>query len=431
MSQSYEDQEPDDAELLRKDDADWIPHVHTSEYSDGRMTSMEIFRKSLASGTKYIAVTDHDNIGVHVQHQANFDHSKGFSVVPVLDEKGRDTVGNINLVSGVELACWISYFPEKYHTIGTKKGVVKKYEIEKPKPANPDSKEIDTEFKPKGKVIEIEIIGYGFDPRYRDEDKQDIFHACRKNMNYRSAWLEQVLSMINEKYPGRISIDSFKGLSFIGKPQIVEAMKRARIISKHADGFRMLKEGGIFYAEKPVVHLDEAIYAIEASGGRCGLPHPGVIGIDSGLSDEEVSLLFLEYLSGRQIKKEFVFIEAMYPYAKRRERCFDEEKELMVNKFWFDFAQTHNLIALWASDFHGEKKKPKRRSTRKMQRKPIPEIFEAHAEPLESLEQILSFRYKGMTRFRLKTFGADDEIEDDYSESDGLFDDDEDPDGEG
>jgi len=362
---------PNDEQLVREETV-WIPHVHTSEYSDGEMTAALLFENALAGGIHHISITDHDSIGVHKRYKKNFRYPEGYSRVYV---KSKNQY--VNLISGVEVSCHIHY-----KVLGNKPCL------------------IETN---KRNLLELEILGYGFDPKDAYLDK-----LCKFNRDSRFNWLERVVGNLGKEFgKKKISIRHFKNLKFVGKPHVVEQMLKSGIITDKEQGFAMLSKGGKFYLPKKTAYLDDAIQRIEQAGGRCGLPHPAIIAKEHGFqNDEVVAELFSNYFAGRLLKKDFVFVEAYYPYAIRRKRLFTKEEQDKSNYFWYKFAQEHDLIDMWVSDYHKEGHGVK---------------LDAFTPPLDTtLDKLLELRIQGMALFKMKC--QDDDLEE--LENEELADDD-------
>ena len=148
-------------------------------------------------------------------------------------------------------------------------------------------------------------------------------------------------------------VQSVSGSNVVGRPHIVEIMKRnnpEKVKGKSKnDLFKMISIGGRAFVDRDVeLNLEESIELIKTAGGIPILAHPGIYNVKDRNS-------FIEMCIKAGIKG----IEIEYTYSKNRP-YYETDKAKWAQEFFPNYyrkiADFHNLIKAGGSDYHGGKK---------------------------------------------------------------------------
>lgn len=244
-------------------------HCHTTA-SDGLLTPTELIFLASELGLKGIGITDHDTIqGWNEAEEAGGKHQ-------------------IRLLRGIELS---------------------------------------TEWQGK----EVHILGYEVDG--------SSSYLTDKLRYLRQAREQRMLKILDRLEAQGIHICVDEVLQFvqgesIGRPHIAHALMERGYVSSIGEGFdRYIGMGAPAYVPRHELTPEEGIEIVRAANGVAVLAHPGVYGLDEGISAwVEAGLQGIEVLhSGHN------------PEDEKRYRAL---------------AQEHHLLTTGGSDFHGEARKP-------------------------------------------------------------------------
>ena len=252
-------------------------HIHTTA-SDGQYSPEQIVQKAHEKSISTIAITDHDTI----------------NGLPKAMEEGKKL--GVNVVPGVELN--ISGFPGEFHLLGL--GL-----------KNP-SKSLHEILQ---KVIEN-----------RNERNRKIIEKMQND------GIDISFEEMQEKYSG----------TSIGRPHFAAIMVEKKIVKTTQLAFNLyLTKGKPYYVERTGSNLDEAIIAIQESGGIPVVAHPMSLYLSWGKLPETLQSFYEKGVGG---------IEAFHPGARMTDCLRLEELGRKIGFF-----------VTAGSDFHGEKIRPDRK----------------------------------------------------------------------
>lgn len=239
-------------------------HIHTT-YSDGQLTPIEILAEARNKNFDTISITDHDCINGYL----------------LADEYA--TEYGIELVPGVEVS---SYCQDK----------------------------------------EVHILGYYFDPTFRDLKKMLTFH-----MEKRIHRAEVILHKLKELFGFSISFQELQNVArnnFIGRAHIAAVMLQKGYTNSFNDAFTYyISNRSPANEPKKTYSSSEVIKIIHDSGGVAILAHPGVINNDSIVEE-----LIDSGIDG---------LEIFYPTHSNKKI-----------KTYLSLAKEHSQLVTGGSDFH-------------------------------------------------------------------------------
>ena len=273
-------------------------HVHTTA-SDGQYTPAEIIRMAKEKNITAIAITDHDTV-------AGLEEG----------EKAAREEG-IRFIRGTELN--IQYPTGEFHLLGL--GL---------KEISPSLNEILTELQ-----------------------------NNRENRN------RQMFEKLCEKFPGRLDWNELEEMfpeTSLGRPHFARYLVAKDIVKQNQVAFdKFLGKGRECYVPRCGANLDEAIVAINESGGYPVIAHPMSLFLSWGKLPDAIHDFY---------ERGVVGLEAFHPGARNTE-CF------RLN----ELGRKLGFFITAASDFHGEKIRKDRKlghtcGGKKIDQKLIPEIEE-------------------------------------------------------
>ncbi|TKJ20167.1 MAG: hypothetical protein CEE43_13310 [Promethearchaeota archaeon Loki_b32] len=268
-------------------------HLHSS-VSDGLETPAKLIEQGLSLKLKAIAITDHDTIA-GVEEFLSFGESKDIIVIP-----------------GIE---------------------------------------ISIRHEPNRELIDVHIIGLNF-----DYSSSKLINTIKNQIKGRLEQKKAICKRLKDEFDYNISFEEVKSIAggnVVGRPHIVEVMKRNnpdKVKGKSkSELFKMISIGGIAYVDREVeLNLEESIELISSAGGVPILAHPGIYDVANRMK-------FVEQCIKAGIKG----IEIEYTYAKNRP-FYETEKAKWAQEFFPNYyrkiAENYNLIKSGGSDYHGGKK---------------------------------------------------------------------------
>ncbi len=268
-------------------------HLHSS-VSDGLETPAKLIEQGLSLKLKAIAITDHDTIA-GVEEFLSFGESKDIIVIP-----------------GIE---------------------------------------ISIRHEPNRELIDVHIIGLNF-----DYSSSKLINTIKNQIKGRLEQKKAICKRLKDEFDYNISFEEVKSIAggnVVGRPHIVEVMKRNnpdKVKGKSKSKlFKMISIGGIAYVDREVeLNLEESIELISSAGGVPILAHPGIYDVANRMK-------FVEQCIKAGIKG----IEIEYTYAKNRP-FYETEKAKWAQEFFPNYyrkiAENYNLIKSGGSDYHGGKK---------------------------------------------------------------------------
>ena len=246
-------------------------HVHTTA-SDGQYSPSEIMEKAAAAGISVLAITDHDT----------------FSGL----EEGRaaaDKFG-IRFVSGIELN--IEWHSGEFH-----------------------------------------LLGLGFSRI--SSSLRAVTERLVESRNSRNARIIEKMNQDGVPISMEEMTADFPG-TVIGRPHFAAELVKHNVVKNRQQAFdRYLARGKPWYAERTAANLDEAVAAINESGGIPVIAHPMSLYLSWGKM-----LPALEDIRGRGVEG----LEAFHPGARMTD-CLRLEEA----------AVKYGFFVTAGSDFHGEK----------------------------------------------------------------------------
>ena len=280
-------------------------HIHTTA-SDGQYTPTEIVKKAQAAGLSVIAITDHDTVSGVDEAQA----------------AGR--LAGVPVVPGIELT--VNWPTGEFHLLGLGVATV-----------SPSL---------------TAIIGT------LQEKRQCRNEAIVHKMN--AAGIRVTLDELSARFPG----------GTLGRPHIAAFLVERGIVKNRQQAFsRYLARGKPWYVPHDGVNLDEAIVAIEDSGGAPVIAHPLSLYVSWGKLES-----VLRDIHGRGVAG----IEAYHPSATLHE-CERLER----------LAAACGFFVTGASDFHGEAVRADRKIGHTAGGRPIADRFWTdNLEPYLRLHQV-------------------------------------------
>lgn len=211
--------------------------------------------------------------------------------------------------------------------------------------------EISIKHKPDREIEDVHIVGLNI-----DHNSAKLINILDKQTKGRIEQKKQICKKLKEKCGYNISFEDVKalaGANSVGKPHIVEIMKRNnpdKVKGKSEnDLYKMISVGGCAYIFREFrLNLEEAVALINSAGGIPILAHAGIYKVTNRTN-------FVEFCVDAGIKG----IEIEYTYAKNRP-FVNTDKAEWAQKFRPDFyrnlAEKFNLIKSGGSDYHGGKK---------------------------------------------------------------------------
>jgi predicted metal-dependent phosphoesterase TrpH len=244
-------------------------HLHTY-YSDGSWSPSQLVQAARALKLKHIAVTDHDTLAG-------------------IDEARQEAAGDLEVITGIE---------------------------------------INTVYRSaEGADVDVHILGYFLDPSCR---------ALKDIIERQQAAREKLVDDTIEKLAGkgikltRDSIAEFAGRGSIGRPHITRAIVAAGGAASIGEAFELyMTRGSEYYVSRASVAPQDAIAAINASGGVASVAHPG--------NNKEMEAIIVE-LKACGLKA----VEA-----------FHRAHTLTLVKHYMKFARQNGLGITGGSDCHG------------------------------------------------------------------------------
>jgi len=268
-------------------------HLHSTG-SDGSDTPTQLIDKALALNLKAIALTDHDTIS-GLDEFLSYGEEKRLIVIP-----------------GIE---------------------------------------ISIRHEPKRELIDIHILGLNIDYK-----SIKLINTIQEQIKGRRTQKKAICKRLRDEFGYHITfeeVETLAGSNVIGRPHIVEIMKRNnpdKVKGKTKDElFKMISIGGAAFVDREVeLNLEESIELINSVGGVPILAHPGIYNVFDKRK-------FVQRCIDVGIKG----IEIEYTYAKNRP-FFETDKAEWAQKYLPDYyrklAKDFNLIKSGGSDYHGEKK---------------------------------------------------------------------------
>jgi predicted metal-dependent phosphoesterase TrpH len=187
-------------------------HMHTN-YSDGRLSPIQLIDLSKKSGITIISITDHDNVN-GIEEAINYGNDLGIQVIP-----------------GVEI-----------------------------------SADIDDQ--------EVHILGYFMD--FRNKKFLDFLSASRKLRLQRNEKIVEKLNTMGSSINfDSIKIKAGENTS-IGRPHIAMELSEEGFVNSYYDAFiKYIGDGKPAFVKKPNPKSSEVIKIISESGGLSFIAHPG------------------------------------------------------------------------------------------------------------------------------------------------------------
>ena len=265
-------------------------HLHSS-VSDGLETPAKLIEQALSLKLKAIAITDHDTIA-GVEEFLSFGESKDIIVIP-----------------GIE---------------------------------------ISIRHEPNRELIDVHIIGLNF-----DYSSSKLINTIKNQIKGRLEQKKAICKRLKDEFDYNISFEEVKSIAggnVVGRPHIVEVMKRNnpdKVKGKSKNElFKMISIGGTAFVDREVeLNLEESIELISSAGGVPILAHPGIYDVVNRMK-------FVEQCIKAGIKG----IEIEYTYAKNRP-FYETEKAKWAQEFFPNYyrkiAEKYNLLKSGGSDYHG------------------------------------------------------------------------------
>ncbi len=246
-------------------------HVHTTA-SDGQYSPTQIIQKAAQSKINTIAITDHDTVN-------------GLAEARLAAEQC-----NINLVPGVELN--INFPTGEFHLLGL------------------GFTHISTSLQ---QVLDNLI-------KNRDSRNDQIIQKMK------AGGVDISIEEMLEKFPDTV----------IGRPHFAQILVEKKVVKNRQLAFdKYLAKGRDWYVERVGTNLDEAIVAINESGGIPVIAHPMSLYLSWGKLPDVLTDFFERGVMG---------LEAFHPGARVTE-CLRLE----------ELARKLGYFVTAGSDFHGEK----------------------------------------------------------------------------
>ncbi len=211
--------------------------------------------------------------------------------------------------------------------------------------------EISIRHEPKRELIEIHIIGLNI-----DHNSVKLVNTINNQIKGRLEQKKAICKRLRDEFGFVISFEEVKsiaGNSVVGRPHIVEIMKKNnpdKVKGKSKNElFKMISIGGPAFVDRDIeLNFEESIELINSTGGIPILAHPGIYDV----SDHK---RFIEMCIKAGIKG----IEVEYTYAKNRPYV-GTNKSYWAQNYFPDYfrkmAKDYNLIKSGGSDYHGRKK---------------------------------------------------------------------------
>jgi len=265
-------------------------HLHSS-VSDGLETPAKLIEQALYLKLKAIAITDHDTIA-GVEEFLSFGESKDIIVIP-----------------GIE---------------------------------------ISIRHEPNRELIDVHIIGLNI-----DYSSSKLINTIKNQIKGRLEQKKAICKRLKDEFDYNISFEEVKSITggnVVGRPHIVEVMKRNnpdKVKGKSKNElFKMISIGGTAFVDREVeLNLEESIELISSAGGVPILAHPGIYDVVNRMK-------FVEQCIKAGIKG----IEIEYTYAKNRP-FYETEKAKWAQEFFPNYyrkiAEKYNLLKSGGSDYHG------------------------------------------------------------------------------
>ena len=253
-------------------------HLHTV-FSDGELAPAEIVKAHAAAGFAAIAISDHDTLA-------------GIDALGGLEGHG------LTIVAAVELSI---------------------------------------EDDPKRGLIEVHLLGYGFNPadrhlRRRLHEASEMREAQKR---------ETVQRLAAAGYPVDWQGVRARARGNVGKPHIVAAIEAARPGVKREELYAAMGPGGPAHVPRAKdLTLDEAVALITDAGGVAVLAHPGVYRYVKDLEQ----LFHTAAVAGVQ------GLEVTYPQAP--DDPYGPASAALMERF-AQTATRYGWIATGGDDFHG------------------------------------------------------------------------------
>lgn len=252
-------------------------HVHTTA-SDGQYSPTEIVKKAADHNIQVIAITDHDTVS-GLEEASNAGIEFGVNVIP-----------------GIELN--INGSPGEFHLLGL------------------GLKSIS---KSMNSILEHVIIN-------RNNRNKEIISKIQE------AGFDLSYDELLNRFPNTI----------IGRPHFAEILQEKKIVKTRQQAFNVyLAKGRPWYCQRIGTNLDEAIIAINESGGIPVIAHPMSLYLSWGKLPDMLSKIYEQGVLG---------LEAFHPGARVTE-CLRLE----------ELGRKLGFFITAGSDFHGEKIRSDRR----------------------------------------------------------------------
>ncbi len=189
-------------------------HMHTN-YSDGKLSPVQLIDLSVNSGISIISITDHDNVN-GISEAVKYGKEKGIQVIP-----------------GVEI-----------------------------------SADLDEQ--------EIHILGYFVD--YKNKKLLDFLTSSRKLRIRRNQKIVEKLNTLGSGINFNTIISKAGANTSIGRPHIAMELNDEGFVKSYYDAFiKYIGDGKPAYVRKPNPPAKEVIELISETGGLSFIAHPGKI----------------------------------------------------------------------------------------------------------------------------------------------------------
>jgi predicted metal-dependent phosphoesterase TrpH len=282
------------------DDARIDLHLHSTA-SDGSLTASELVVRAKSLGLAAIAITDHDSVGgVAEGIAAGEEH-------------------DIEVVPGVEIG--IAHDPERG-------------------------------------LVEIDILGFFFDP-----DSPEIADAMRRLQDAKNGKLSKQIAVLAENgYPiDEAEVLSEAGGDTVRRPHIWKVLHRHHPGLDSQVFFDNTSFGGAWHVTKDFsLSLEDTVALIERAGGVPVVAHPGCYNTtfaDGGQLIDPRGDRIIEVCVGAGVRG----IEVYYPYEKGRP--FGNGEPLISTcelgaliSHYAELADRHGVLRTGGTDFHGASK---------------------------------------------------------------------------
>lgn len=251
-------------------------HTH-STYSDGSLPPGDLVREARKAGLSVIALTDHDELGG----------------LPEARAAGAEE--GVEIIAGVEISA-------------------------------------------RSRHGEVHVLGLGVEAG--EAVTSPLQRALARQREARKSRAGLVLEKL-EALGMPLSMEEVKAIAgegSLGRPHIATAMVSHGYVGSIEEAFaRFLKEGGVAYAPREALTIEDAVELIRSVGGFASIAHPAFIRTDG---EEETKAL----LKGL-IKRGLEGLE-----------CFTSAHDRVATATFLRIARKLDLVPTGGSDFHGDRK---------------------------------------------------------------------------